>query len=601
MNIQTPISQDLRKRLDPVTLEVIRNAFPAVSNEMSYDLQRTSYNMMIYEVCDYSCTLLDTEGTLISQNIGGVSHFIADMGVVIKDGVARYGLDGFAPGDVLITNHQAVAGQHLNNIVIYTPFFFEGKLTAFPAVRAHWVDVGGLSTGFGALGSTDPWSEGLQINQLKIYEAGKPDEKLLQMIADNIRFPQAAMGDLRSQIAACRLAERRLEEVYKRYGVETINGALEVIYSETERKCRAVVETIPDGVYEADNYIDAPGAKEPLVHVHVKVTISGSDMTIDFTGTSAQTSGNNNSRTLAGAYIAYKGLTTPVEPANEGSFRALKAIVPEGSIMMAKYPAAMADWASPIPGSVDAVFKALAGAIPDRVPAGHFGYMMIGRSFTGYDPRRGRSFVLQTIDGGGWGGRPTQDGPSGSVTVCQGDVRNAPIESIEQKCPVIVEARELLPDTGGPGKFRGGLGLRLQVRALEEGRWGLPPHRRNTYPPWGLWGGKLGRGGTNWVKTPEDSEWKQTGIYRLPVTKQTVIRAQTTGGGGWGDPLERDPERVLTDVLNRYVSKQGAHDDYGVVITDDDRIDVKATEALRSHVRAQAKAQAETEAKAASA
>jgi N-methylhydantoinase B len=145
-----------------------------------------------------------------------VSHFIADMGVVIQDGVERYGMDGFQPGDVLITNHQAVAGQHLNNIVIYTPFFFEGKLTAFPAVRAHWVDVGGLSTGFGALGSSDPWSEGLQINQLKIYEAGKPDDKLLQMIADNIRFPQAAMGDLRSQIAACRLAERRLEEVYKR-------------------------------------------------------------------------------------------------------------------------------------------------------------------------------------------------------------------------------------------------------------------------------------------------------------------------------------------------------------------------------------------------
>jgi N-methylhydantoinase B len=585
-------AQEVRRRLDPVTLEVIRNAVPAISNEMSFDLQRTSYNMMIYEVCDYSCTLLDTAGTLMSQNIGGVSHFIADMGVVIKDGIARHGLENFSQGDVLITNHQAVAGQHLNNIVVYTPFFLDGVLTAFPAVRAHWVDVGGLSTGFGALGSTDAWSEGLQLNQLKIYEAGKPDNKLLQVISDNIRFPQAAMGDLRSQIAACRLAERRLEELYRRYGPETIAAAMEIIYSETERKCRAVVETIPDGVYEADNYIDAPGAKEPLVHVHVKVTVSGSDMEIDFTGTSPQTSGNNNSRTLAAAYIAYKGLTTPLEPANEGSFRALKAIVPEGCIMMARFPAAMADWASPIPGSVDAVFKALAPAIPDRIPAGHFGYMMIGRSFTGYDPRRGKSFVLQTIDGGGWGGRPTQDGPSGSVTVCQGDVRNAPIESIEQKCPVIVEARELLPDTAGPGKYRGGLGLRLQVRALEEGRWGLPPHRRNTYPPWGLWGGKIGRGGTNWVKAPEDKEWQSTGIYRLPVTKQTVIRAQTTGGGGWGNPLERDPEMVLTDLLNGYVGRQGARDDYGVVIDDRDQIDHKATEALRQEMRAQAKAAA---------
>jgi N-methylhydantoinase B len=585
------ISKDIRNRLDPVTLEVIRNAMPAISNEMSYDLQRTSYNMMIYEVCDYSCTLLDTSGTLMSQNIGGVSHFIADMGVVIKDGIARHGLDNLVQGDVLITNHQAVAGQHLNNIVVYTPFFLDGILTAFPAVRAHWVDVGGLSTGFGALGSTDAWSEGLQLNQLKIYEAGKPDNKLLQVISDNIRFPQAAMGDLRSQIAACRLAERRLDELYRRYGADTIAAAMEIIYSEVERKCRAVVETIPDGVYEADNYVDAPGAKEPLVHIHVKVTVSGSDMVIDFTGTQPQTSGNNNSRTLAAAYIAYKGLTTPLEPANEGSFRALKAIVPEGSIMMARFPAAMADWASPIPGSVDAVFKALSPAIPDRIPAGHFGYMMIGRSFTGYDPRRGRNFVLQTIDGGGWGGRPTQqDGPSGSVTVCQGDVRNAPIESIEQKCPVIVEERGLIPDTAGPGKFRGGLGLRLQVKALEEGRWGLPPHRRNTYPPWGLWGGKIGRGGSNWVKTPEDKEWQQTGIYRLPVGKGTVIRAQTTGGGGWGDPLERDPQLVLTDVLNHYVSKQGARDDYGVAIDDQDQIDMKATEKLRTEMRLQAKA-----------
>ena len=162
MNIQT----NTKLRLDPVTLEVIRNALPAISNEMSYDLQRTSYHMMIYEVRDYSCTLLDRDGLLMSQNIGGVSHFIADMGVVIKDGVMKHGIDGFAPGDVLITNHQAVAGQHLNNIVVYTPFFFKGELIAFPAVRAHWVDVGGLSTGFGALAATDAWAEGLQLDQL---------------------------------------------------------------------------------------------------------------------------------------------------------------------------------------------------------------------------------------------------------------------------------------------------------------------------------------------------------------------------------------------------------------------------------------------------
>ena len=574
-------------RLDPVTLEVIRNALPAISNEMSYDLQRTSYNMMIYEVRDYSCTLLDKDGLLMSQNIGGVSHFIADMGVVIKDGVARHGIDGFAPGDVVITNHQAVAGQHLNNVVVYTPIFFDGLLTAFPAVRAHWVDVGGLSTGFGALAAPDAWAEGLQLNQLKIYERGKPDSKILRMIGDNIRFSQAGMGDLRSQVAACRLAERRLDELYNRYGSETIANAVEIIYSEAERKCRAVVEAIPDGVYEADNYIEAPGSKpDPIIHLHVKVIVLGSDMTIDFTGTSPQRAGNNNSRTLAGAYIAYKAVTTPLEPANEGSFRALTAIVPEGSIMMAKFPAAMADWSSPLPGAVDAVFKALAPAIPDRIPAAHLGYMGIGRAFNGYDAARERGFMLQSIDGGGWGGRPTEDGPSGCVTVCQGDVRNAPIESIEQRAPVIVQERGLLPDTGGPGKFRGGLGLRLQIKTLAEGRWGLPPHRRCFYPPWGLWSGKPGRGGANWFRTDDGGEWQTVPGSRLDVAAGTTIRAETTGGGGWGDPLERDSERVRSDVLNRYVTSEAARTDYGVVLDDSGAVDQEATSRLREEMQA---------------
>src|SRR5690606_19881348 len=215
-------SATMQDPLDPITLEVIRNALPAISDEMSTDLQRTSYNMMIYEVRDYCTALLDTDGSLISQNVGGVSHFVADLGAVIKDGIARYGLDGFFPGDVVMHNHQAVAGQHLNNVVIYTPAFHDGRLVAFAVVRAHWADIGGLSTGFGAAGAYDPWSEGLQVDQLKLYEKGEPDHKVLKLIADNIRFPEAAMGDLRSQLAACRLGERRFAEILDRYGQDIV-------------------------------------------------------------------------------------------------------------------------------------------------------------------------------------------------------------------------------------------------------------------------------------------------------------------------------------------------------------------------------------------
>jgi N-methylhydantoinase B len=223
------------KKLDLVTLEVIRNALPAISNEMSFVLQRTSYNMMIYEVRDYCCGLLDTEGNLLSQNTGGVSHFVADLGTIIKDGVNKYGKDGFKPGDVIITNHQRVGGQHLNNMVVYTPFYFGDELFAFPTVRAHWVDVGGTSTGFGSAATIDPWMEGLQIDQIKVYSEGKLDRNVWQMLSDNIRYPEASLGDLRSQIASCRLAERRLEELLQRYGKDIVVAAIKRIFGDRSK------------------------------------------------------------------------------------------------------------------------------------------------------------------------------------------------------------------------------------------------------------------------------------------------------------------------------------------------------------------------------
>src|SRR4051794_38496114 len=309
-------------KLDTVTLEVIRNALPAVANEMAADLQRTSYNMMIYEVRDYCTALLDTQGRLMSQNIGGGSHFVADLGVGIKDGIAQHGLDGFAPGDVLVHNHQRVAGQHLNNVVVYTPVFHEGTLVAFAVVRAHWVDVGGLSTGFGAGNQAfDPWAEGLQFDQVKLYEKDEPDRKLLQFIRTNIRYPDAAMGDLRSHLAACRLGARRYTELLSRYGADVVPRAIDTLYAETEQKCRAVVAQIPDGVYEAASRIPGATAEAPPYDIVAKVTIVGSNMEIDLSGCSAQREGGMNARTYAGAYIAYKALTAPLAPVNEARSR----------------------------------------------------------------------------------------------------------------------------------------------------------------------------------------------------------------------------------------------------------------------------------------
>jgi N-methylhydantoinase B len=573
-------------RLDTVTLEVLRNALPAIANEMAADLQRTSYNMMIYEVRDYCTALLNPEGELISQNVGGVSHFVADLGVVVEDGMKRYGRNGFKPGDVIITNHQAVAGQHLNNIVIYMPYFYKGELLLFAMVRAHWIDVGGQSTGFGAGPRVaDPWLEGLQLDQLKIYREGKLDETLYRVIKDNIRFPESSLGDLKSQMAACRLATRRMDELFDKYGRDTILAAIARIFEETERKCRNVVAQLPHGVYEASASLDDDGVLigEEVV-VHVKVTVTGGDMTIDLSGCSGERKAAINSRTYAGARVAYKALTGPLDPVNEGSFRALEVIIPEGNIMMARYPAPMSGWSYIVPTVVDTIIHALAAAMPDRVPAGHHGLLGGAIVFFGMHPRTRRRFVVQSIEGGGWGGRPTEDGVSATVSVCQGDVRNGSIEGIELKCPVVVESRALRQDSCGAGKYRGGLGLDVRVRNLVEGRWNFEHTRRSKCPPWGVWGGEPGEPGGYLLRLPRERtfRFKMGAHIPVPAGSQAVVR--TGGGGGWGDPLQRDPALVREDVVEGLVSAAAARSRYGVVLRSNLSLDENATRRLRQRL-----------------
>ena len=576
----------MSKILDPVTLEVIRNALPAIANEMAVDVVRTSYNMMIYEVRDFCTAMLDPDGKLVAQNVGGVSHFVADLGAIIVDGMKKIGREGFKPDDVIITNHQAAAGQHLNNIVIYMPYFHEGELIMFSVVRAHWIDIGGVSTGFGAEANcTDPWMEGLQLDQLKVHEAGKPNELLLKIIRDNIRFPDASLGDMRSQIAGCKLAHRRLDEMFKRFGRETFLGAIKRIFSESEAKCRRVVKAIPDGVYEAESFVDGGGIIGPPIRVHAKVTVNQGHMIIDLSGCSGERKAGINSRTFAGARVAYKALTAPQEAVNEGGFAALDVIIPEGNIMMARYPAPMSGWSLIVPTVVDTILKALAPAIRDQIPAAHHGLLGGSVVFFGTN-ESGKPFIVQSLEGGGWGGRPFEDGASGSVSICQGDVRNGTIEGIEIQNPVLVEERALRQDSGGAGKFRGGLAIDMRVRNLIEGRWNLHKPRRTDNPPWGLWDGKAGGTAEYLLKTPDQTDFHAANATRHLVPAESVVVVRTGGGGGWGNPLERDAARVRDDVIEGFVSAAKAIEDYGVVLRDHDlSIDVAATEQIRKKRR----------------
>jgi N-methylhydantoinase B len=573
--------------LDPVTLEVVRNSFPAAANEMAEDLQRTSYNMMIYEVRDFSCAIVGADGELFAQNIGGVSHFVADLDVVIKDAVDRFKKESFKPGDAILMNHQRVCGQHLNNMVAYTPIFVGDELFGFSMVRAHWVDIGGLSTGFGAGGGmvTDPWVEGLQFDQVKIMDASVLNEPLMKFIADNVRYPEAAMGDLRAQLASCKVGAQRVEELVERYGVDVVRLCLERIFDDSEARCRLAVERIADGEYSAEGWLDHDFVdRGERVMIVAKVTVKGSDLTVDLTGSSRARRGSINARTRAAAFIAYKGITAPLEPLNEGSFRALHVEIDEGNFMMAKFPAPMAQWSIAIPTAVDVILRSLAPALPDVVPAGTYGTLGGAMVFFGNDPTRGgKRFVSQTIEGGGWGASPSLDGQNASVSVCQGDVRNAPIESLELKYPLLVEQRALRPDSGGAGRHRGGLGQVTDIQNLVAGTWSMSSIPRETCPPWGLHHGLAGQPGFCDVRLSIDGEWENGGDTRKVVGPGAAQRKATGGGGGWGDPLERPFEEIDLDLLEGFISRENAEQDYEVVVDPATQtVDREATRKLRA-------------------
>jgi N-methylhydantoinase B len=547
-------------RAHPITVEVVRNAVVAYADEMANVLAKSAYNMMIYEVRDYCCGLLDAQGRMISQNRGGLPIFLADLGPAVEDGIARYGLDGFKPGDIVIMNHGGVCGQHLNNVVIYAPCFHEGKVVGFAANRAHWVDIGGMRQGFGSTATTEIFGEGLQFRSLKIYEEGKRNETLWQIIRDNVRYPDASLGDLRAQVAASQVGAERYGELLTRYGRETVEACIATVWDQAEAAARRVVETIPDGEYEAESFLDNDGRnlKVPL-RIKVKVTVKGDRMVVDYTHMNKQVASPLNSGRsggLAAARVAFKALTSPDLDVNEGCFRPLDVVLPEGTMLSAKPGAALGLWSIALPTVIDTILKALAPAMPDRIPAAHKGDIG-GCSFFGFRESDGSRFLLLNIFGGGWGGRPSEDGESGSVSICQGDVRNTPIELQEIKYPFIVEEHRLRPDSGGPGRYRGGLGLAMTYRCLQPCKANINFDRTGD-PPWGLHGGGLGATNLAIVTRANGQVAKVFKETEIELKAGDKVTFYTAGGGGFGDASARDPEAIARDLAEGFVTPEGA-------------------------------------------
>ena len=543
----------------PITVEVVRNAIVAYADEMANVLAKSAYNMMIYEVRDYCCGLLDTNARMVSQNRGGLPIFLADLGPAVEDGIERYGLDGFTPGDVVIMNHGAVCGQHLNNVVIYAPCFHEGNVVGFAASRAHWVDIGGMRQGFGSTVTSEIFAEGLQLRSLKIYERGERNETLWQILRDNIRYPDASLGDLRAQVAACQVGAERYAELLSRYSRETVETCIRTIWDQAEARARHVIETIPDGEYEAESFLDNDGRNLSVpLRVRVKVRVAGSNLTVDYSEMHPQVAGPLNSGRsggIAAARVAFKALTSPDLDVNEGCFRPLEVILPEGTMLSAKPGAALGLWSIALPTVIDTILKALAPAMPQAIPAAHKGDMG-GCSFFGFREDDGSRFLLLNIFGGGWGGRPHEDGESASVSICQGDVRNTPIELQEIKYPFLVEQHALRVDSGGAGRYRGGLGIAITYRCLQRCKANINLER-TVNPPWGLNGG--GQGAVNVARITR-SNGDTTTVFKqteIELDKDDRVTFLTAGGGGYGDPHERDDAAIARDLSEGLITPEG--------------------------------------------
>jgi len=579
-------------RVDSFTAEVIRSAVVAITAEMKTNLQRTAYNQIIYEAEDFTVGLFDAEGNTISIGLG-LPMFIRGLSDAIKAKREFWGKENIEPGDILLTNDGYVMGSHLNHMIFTVPVFNDGELVAFSSSMAHWPDVGGVLGGI----TRDIYSEGIQLPFVKIYKAGRQDPELTSIIRANVRLPERAMGDFRAQIASIRTGERRLLQLLKRYGNQAFKESVALVFEQGERLARAAVREIPDGVYEAESFMDDDGVNiGKHIPVKVRVEVQGDEMTVDLSGVAPQVAGFFNSGPTAGrsaVQVAFKCLTTPLLlPINDGALRPVKVVLPPGRVVSATKPASMRAWMTVSMTVVDTIFKALATACPERVIAGHHCDLSSAHAY-GFIDASGRIFLARSGNvgsghGGGWGVKLGEDGMPATICINDGDTHNRPVEALEAKSPAVVVRRELWQDSGGSGKWRGGLGVRSEIRVLMPAMY-QSRIERTQCAPWGLLGGKDGLANrVGIIRADGAVERFSTGkVGPLRLEQGEGFITEMGGGGGFGDPLERAPERVLADVRAGYVSLEAAARDYGVVIHQHGRrfeLDVKATEELRERM-----------------
>ncbi|MGN6793415.1 MAG: hydantoinase B/oxoprolinase family protein [Streptosporangiaceae bacterium] len=561
---------------DRFTMDVLREGFAAISDEMFVSLQRTSQSPIIYEVLDFGVGISDANGELVSQG-NGIAGFLGPLGDAIKETIERH--TDLRPGDVIIANDPySGGGTHLSDVALVRPVFARGaggsggsgastELVGFAAAKGHWTEVGGKDPGSWTADSQDVYAEGLQLPFVHAYREGRPVHDIRAILAANSRLPEMVLGDLAAQAACLEVAERRLFELCDRYGTGTVKTAMRSVLERSERLCRDAIARIPHGVFTAEDFTDTDGLGNGPFAVKVRVEINDDGVTCDFTGSHAQVPGPINctwSGLVSGVRTVFKAITDPAEPATDGWFRPLTIICPQGNIFNATRPAPVAAYFEATEMASDLVWHALARAFPDRLPAGTF-VSVCSTSLALTHPDTGTETLLVEPQPGGWGATRDADGQHGLVSVGDGETYTIPVEVAEQRYGVRVErfGFDIVPGAGA-GRRRGGRGLVREYRicsdeALLTVAWG-----RHMYPPWGAEGGM--DGSPNYVEVLRDGEpvGPRFGkISRMPLRRDDVVRLVTGSGGGFGDPRERGSRRVEEDLRDELVTPAEAIEHYG--------------------------------------
>jgi len=576
--------------LDPITLEILTEVLISIVREMRATVFRTARSVAIYEAKDFSCGLFDHTSEVVAQSEDIGAH-VVPLPWSVRSAMAEFGSD-LAPGDVILLNDPYRGGTHLNDVTLIYPVFEDGRLILFPAVREHWADVGGMVPGSLSGEATEIYQEGMRIPPIKIVERGTLNRAAMALILSNMRVPDEREGDFHAGLAACKTAERRIRESVARYGLPTLLAAIRQNLDRSEARMRAQIAALPDGEYYYEDYLETfPGGRlEPLL-LPLRLTIRGADLVADFTGASPQVPVPVNSTlavSAASVFIALKSILDPAAPLNQGSFRPISVIAPEGTIVNVTAPAPAGSHGEIRKRVIAVTVGALAQIVPGLV-AGDLFRTSFHNLVGGVHPRTGKQFVHYEWASGGNGAFAEDDGPSAMASIDWGDLNTVqPTEVLETRFPLRVEWSALAPDSGGAGRQRGGLSMQRGIRLVgPEATYSVLADGA-VLPAFGILGGGSGIPvGSHVIRDGGELRFPTPGkVGGFRLVKDDVLVLQSAGGGGYGDPLERPVERVVGDLRDGYISPAACRERYGVVVRDGLEVDSAGTGSLRRELAA---------------